>query len=52
MKTREEKLKAIQEAYAEWEKVATFLNLEKATPEDEEKIHNKLYTILQNNKQE
>lgn len=49
---REEKLKAIREAYAEWEKVATFVKLDKATPEDEEKIYDKLYTIIQNNQPE
>ncbi len=49
---REEKLRAIREAYAEWEKVAEFVKLERATPEDEEKIYDKLYTIIQNNKQE
>jgi hypothetical protein len=49
---REEKLKAIREAYAEWEKVATFVKIDKATPEDEEKIYDKLFTIIQNNKPE
>ena len=48
--TREEKLKAIREAYAEWEKIAQFVSLEKATPEDEEKIYDRLFTIVQNNK--
>lgn len=47
---REEKLKAIREAYAEWEKVATFVKIDKATPEDEEKIYDTLFTIIQNNK--
>lgn len=46
---REEKLKAIREAYSEWEKVAQFVKLDKATPEDEEKIYDKLFTIIQNN---
>ena len=48
--TREEKLKAIREAYAEWETMAKFIKLDKATPEDEEKIYDKLFTIIQNNK--
>jgi hypothetical protein len=46
---RDEKLKAIQEAYAEWEKLATFVKLDKATPEDEEKIYDKLFNIIQKN---
>ena len=49
---REEKLKAIREAYTEWEKLAKFMNIDKATPEDEEEIYNKLFTIVQNNKPE
>jgi len=47
---REEKLKAIREAYTEWEKLATFVNLNEATPEDEEKFYDKLLTIIQKNK--
>lgn len=46
---REEKLKAIREAYSEWEKIAQFVTEERATPEDEEKIYDKLYTIIQKN---
>jgi hypothetical protein len=49
---REEKLKAIREAYTEWEKLAQFMNIDKATPEDEEKIYDKLFTIVKNNKPE
>lgn len=45
---REEKLKAIREAYSEWEKVAQFVGHGKATPEDEEKIMDKLFNIIQN----
>lgn len=48
--TKEEKLKAIQEAYAEWEKLLKFMNIDEATPEDEEEIYDKLYTIVQKNK--
>jgi len=44
---REEKLEAIREAYAEWEKLATFVKLDRATPEDEEKIYDKLFNIIQ-----
>ena len=47
---REEKLKAIREAYTEWEKTATFVTSYEATPEDEEKIFNTIQTIIENNK--
>lgn len=47
---REEKLKAIREAYTEWEKTATFVTSDEATPEDEEKIFNTIQTIIENNK--
>lgn len=47
---REEKLKAIRAAYAEWEKTATFVTSDEATPADEEKIFNTIQTIIENNK--
>lgn len=47
MMNREQKLGAIREAYAQWEKTATFETLERAIPEDEEKIQQEIFNIIQ-----
>lgn len=50
MTTRREKIKAIQEAYANWEEQTKFTSMTGASDEDESKIMAEIQTILQGNK--
>ena len=52
MTRRQEKLKAIQEAYAKWEEATKFTSVTGASDEDESRIMNEITTILQGNKPE
>jgi hypothetical protein len=48
--SRQETLKAIQEAYAKWLEETKFTSETGASDEDEAKIMNEISTILQGNK--
>jgi hypothetical protein len=50
MTTRQEKLKAIQKAYANWQTNVKFISETGASEEDESKIMAEIQTILQGNK--
>jgi len=50
MATRREQIKAIQEAYANWEKDVKFTSETGASDEDESLIMAEIQTILQGNK--
>jgi hypothetical protein len=50
MPTRQEKIKAIQEAYSKWEENVKFISETGASDEDESKIMTEISTILQGNK--
>lgn len=48
--SRQETLRAIQEAYAKWQEKTEFTSETGASDEDEAKIMNEISTILQGNK--
>jgi hypothetical protein len=50
MTTRQERLRAIQEAYSNWEENVKFTSDTGASDEDESKIMAQIQTILQGNK--
>jgi len=50
MPTRQEKIKAIQEAYSKWEETVKFTSNTGASDEDEAKIMSEITTILKGNK--
>lgn len=50
MTSRRDKLKAIQEAYANWEKDVKFTSETGASEEDESRIMAEIQTILEGNK--
>ena len=52
MTSRQEKLKAIQEAYSKWEETVKFTSNTGASDEDEAKIMSEITTIIQGNKPE
>jgi len=52
MATRQEKIKAIQEAYSKWEETVKFTSNTGASDEDEAKIMSEITTILKGNKPE
>ncbi len=49
---RQEKLKAIQEAYSKWSETANFTSEIGASDEDESKMMDEITTILKGNKPE